>query len=72
MKTEGLVVPPRKFYLYKWLKYALEDNSWKPESNLSVEVLKKHEDAVVKSGDMRTHHDVKCDRKAPVAHKRVR
>ena len=32
---------PKKFYLIKWLGYALEHNSWEPEMNLSVEVLKE-------------------------------
>lgn len=42
MKIEGLVLAPRKFYLYKGLGCALEDKSWNPECNLSVEVLKKY------------------------------
>jgi hypothetical protein len=30
MKIEGLVLAPRKFYLYKGLGCALEENSWNP------------------------------------------
>ena len=33
---------PKKFYLIKLLMYALEHNSWEPESNLSVEFLQDY------------------------------
>ena len=63
---------PMKFYLIKWLGYALEHNSWEPECNLSVEVLKEYWDAVAKSEDRLTHKGVKRDREAPAAQKRLR
>ena len=63
---------PKKFYLIKWLGYALEHNSWEPECNLSVEVLKEYWDAVAKSEDRLTRHGVKRDREAQAAQKRLR
>ena len=63
---------PKKFYLIKWLGYALEHNSWEPECNLSVEVLKEYWDAVAKSEDRLTRKGVKRDREAPAAQKRLR
>jgi hypothetical protein len=63
---------PKKFYLVKWLGYALEHNSWEPECNLSVEVLKEYWDAVAKSEDRLTRKGVKRDREAPAAQKRLR
>ena len=30
---------PKKFYLINWFKYALEHNSWEPESNLTLGVI---------------------------------
>jgi hypothetical protein len=63
---------PKKFYLIKWLGYALEHNSWEPECNLSVEILKEYWDAVAKSEDILTRHGVKRGREAPAAQKRLR
>ena len=63
---------PKKFYLIKWLEYALEHDSWEPECNLSVEVLKEYWDAVVKSEDRLTRKGVKHDCEAPATHKRLR
>ena len=63
---------PNKIYLIKWLGYALEHNSWEPECNLSVEVLKEYWDAVAKSEDMLTRKGVKRDREAPAAHNYLR
>ena len=63
---------PKKFYLIKWLGYALEHNSWEPEYNLSVEVLKEYWDAVAKLEDRLTRKGVKHDGEAPAAHKRLR
>ena len=40
---------PQKNYLIKWLGYGLEHNSWEPEKNLSLEVLKEYWDIVARS-----------------------
>ena len=63
---------PKKFYLIKWLGCALEHNSWEPECNLSVEVLKEYWDAVAKSENILTCHGVKRDREAPATQKHLR
>ena len=63
---------PKKFYLIKWLGYALEHNSWEPECNFSVEVLKEYWDAVAKAEDKLTRHGVKRDREVLATQKRLR
>ena len=40
---------PQKYYVIKWLGYGLEHNSWEPEKNLSLEVLKEYWNIVARS-----------------------
>ena len=63
---------PQEIYLIKWLGYALKHDSWEPESNLSVEVLKEYWDAVAKLDNRLTCHVLKRDHETPIAHKLLR
>ena len=40
---------PQKLYIIKWLGYGLEHNSWEPEKNMSLEVLKEYWDTMTHS-----------------------
>lgn len=63
---------PKKFYVIKFLGYALEHNSWELESNFNVEVLKECWDAIAKANDRLTHHVVRLDHKPLAKHKHLR
>lgn len=53
-EIRGSRTRPQKYYLIKWLGYGLEHNSWEPEKNLSLEVLKEYWDTVARSQERLT------------------
>ena len=53
-EISGSRTRPQKYYLIKWLGYGLEHNSWEPEKNLSLEVLKEYWDTVARSQERLT------------------
>ena len=72
MKIEGLILTPINYISLYGLDMHLSNNSWGPESNLSVEVLKEYWDAVSKLENMLTCHGVKRDHEAQAMHKHLR
>jgi hypothetical protein len=43
------------------MDYGFEHNSWEPESNLSIEVLKEYWDSIVRANERLSRHGVGCE-----------